>query len=140
MAKAFSCASIWLWGVAGGLLAGQSGAQEYQPYPAPQVSAEQFTRYAEQVRQNFGATAEFVKEEKVIVFSDLRSRTFWVFTTRDHPAHPAWITRQMFEEKGQVNVRQIGYFAGAEREFAKMFRSYQERNAQLMEDVQRRNQ
>lgn len=140
MANAYPFASIWLSGIACALIAGQAGAQEYQPYPAPQISAEQFARYAEQVRQNFGATAEFVKEEKVIVFSDLRTRTFWVFTTKDHPAHPAWITRQMFEEKGQVNVRQIGYFAGREPEFAKLFRSYQERNTQLMEDVQRRNQ
>jgi hypothetical protein len=115
-------------------------AQDYQPYPTPQVTPEQFASYAELVRQNHGDTAQVVREEKVIVFSDMRTRTFWVFTTKDHPAHPAWITRQMFEDKGQVNVRQIGYFAGPEAEFAKLFRSYQERNAQLMEDVQRRNQ
>ena len=126
--------------VTGALVAAPSSAQEFQPYPAPQISAEQFARYAEQVRQGFGATAQIVREEKVIVFSDMRTRTFWVFTTKDHPAHPAWITRQMYEDKGQVNVRQIGYFAGSEPEFAKLFRSYQERNAQLMEDVARRNQ
>ncbi len=115
-------------------------AQEFQPYPAPRITAEQWSDYAEQVRQAHGDTAQLVREEKVIVFSDLRTRTFWVFTTKDHPAHPAWITRQMVEEGGQVNVRQIGFFAGPEPEFAKLFRSYQERNAQLMEDVQRRNQ
>lgn len=115
-------------------------AQEFQPYPAPKVTVEQWSEYAEQVRQVHGETAQLVKEEKVIVFSDLRTRTFWVFTTKDHPAHPAWITRQMVEEGGQVNVRQIGFFAGLEPEFAKLFRSYQERNEQLMEDVLRRNQ
>jgi hypothetical protein len=114
-------------------------AQEFQPYPTPQITSEQWARYAEQVRQNYAATAEIVKEEKVIVFSDLRTRTFWVFTTKDHPAHPAWITRRMVEEDGQVNVRQIGFFAGSEPEFAKLFREYQDRNTQLMEDVARRN-
>ena len=127
-------------GVIGCLLARAVVSQEFQPYVAPQVSADQFARYAEQVRQAHGATAQVVKEEHVIVFADQRTRTFWVFTTRDHPAHPAWITRQMVEENGQVNVRQIGYFAGSEPEFAKLFRSYQERNAKLMEDVARRNQ
>ena len=122
------------------VLARPAAGQEFQPYPAPQITAEQFASYAELVRQNFGATAEVVREEKVIVFSDMRTRTFWVFTTKDHPAHPAWITRQMVEASGQVNVRQIGYFAGSEPAFAKLFRSYQERNTQLMEDVQRRNQ
>ena len=140
MAGLVSRESFWLSGIVGCLLAGLAVAQEYQPYPAPRVSADQFMRYAEQVRQSHGATAQVVKEEDVIVFSDMRTRTFWVFTTKDHPAHPAWITRQMFEDKGHVNVRQIGYFAGSEPEFAKLFRSYQERNAQLLEDVQRRNQ
>ena len=140
MATLVSRESFWLSGIVGSLLAGLAMAQEFQPYPVPQISAEQFVRYADEVRQNHGATAQVVKEENVIVFSDLRTRTFWVFTTKDHAAHPAWITRQMYEENGQVKVRQIGYFAGSEPAFAKLFHSYQERNAQLMEDVQRRNQ
>ena len=69
-----------------------------------------------------------------------RTRTFWVFTTKDNPAHPAWITRQMVEEDGEVRVKQIGYYAGSEPAFAKLFRAYQDRNAKLMEDVARRNQ
>ena len=127
-------------GVASVLLATAAAAQDFQPYPAPKVTPEQWSSYAEIVRQSHGASAQYVREENVVVFSDLRTRTFWVFTTKDHPAHPAWITRQMVEENGQVNVRQIGFFAGSESQFAKLFRSYQERNAQLMEDVQRRNQ
>ena len=129
--------------IALGLVAGlgaTAGAQDFQPYPAPQITVEQWASYAELVRQNYGSTAEVLRGEDVIVFSDMRTRTFWVFTTKEHPAHPAWIVRQMFEEGGQVNVRQIGYFAGSEPAFAKLFRFYQERNAQLMEDVARRNQ
>jgi hypothetical protein len=126
-------------GIVGSLVTASASAQDFQPYPAPQISVEQWASYAERVRQNYGATAEILKDEDVIVFSDMRTRTFWVFTTKDHPAHPAWIARQMYEEGGQVNVRQIGYFAGSEPAFAKLFRFYQERNAQLMEDVQRRN-
>jgi hypothetical protein len=56
-----------------------------------------------------------------------------------HPAHPAWITRQMYEEEGVVRVRQIGYFAGSTEEFAKLFLEYQKRNEELKEDVERRN-
>ena len=123
-----------------GLPAGRAHSQELQPYPAPQITPQQWAHYAELVRQAHGATADVIKEENVIVFSDLRTRTFWVFTTKDHPAHPAWITRQMYEQDGKVNVRQIGYFAGSEPQFARLFRYYQERNAQLMEDVARRNQ
>ena len=91
-------------------------------------------------RQAFGFTADVIREDNVIVFSDERTRTFWVFTTKDNPAHPAWITRQMVEEDGEVRVKQIGYYAGSEPAFAKLFRAYQDRNAKLMEDVARRNQ
>jgi hypothetical protein len=45
----------------------------------------------------------------------------------------------MYEEGGQVRVRQIGYFAGSEEEFAKLFLEYQKRNEELKDDVERRN-
>ena len=122
------------------LAAAPAGAQEFQPYPQPRITAEQYARYADQVLQSFGYSTEILKDQKLIAFSDERSRAFYVFTTKDHPAHPAWITRQMVEEDGQVRVKQIGYFAGDEESFAKLFREYQGRNQQLMEDVARRNQ
>jgi hypothetical protein len=115
-------------------------AQEYQPYPTPKITVEQWKSYAAQVRQNLEPTAEILKGMNLVAFSDMRSRTFYIFTTKDHPAHPAWITRQMVEDGDQVRVRQIGYFAGSEEEFAKLFRDYQQRNEQLQEDVARRNQ
>lgn len=122
------------------LAAAPAGAQEFQPYPQPKITAEQYARYADQVLQSFGHSTEILKDQKLIAFSDERSRTFYVFTTKDHPAHPAWITRQMVEEDGQVRVKQIGYFAGNEEAFSRLFREFQGRNKQLMEDVARRNQ
>jgi hypothetical protein len=130
----FACSLAWL-----GAFAPIALAQEFQPYPAPQITVAQWTKYADEVRQYHQATAEIYKDKQLVVFSDQRTRTFWVFTLKDHPAHPAWITRQMFEESGQVRVRQIGYFAGSEPAFAKLFREYQERNEQLREDVEKRN-
>lgn len=115
-------------------------AQEYQPYPSPRITPEQWAKYGETVRQYHGASLELFKDKQLLAFSDPRTRTFWVFTLKDHPAHPAWITRQMYEEGGLVRVRQIGYFAGSEEEFAKLFSEYQKRNEELKEDVERRNQ
>lgn len=121
------------------LLAASAVAQEYQPYPTPQITPEQWARYGETVRQMHGDSLELFKDKKLIAFADMRTRTFWLFTLKDHPAHPAWITRQMYEEGGQVRVRQIGYFAGKEEEFAKLFTEYLKRNEELKEDVERRN-
>ena len=114
-------------------------AQEYQPYPSPRITPEQWARYGETVRQYHGETLEHYKHKRLIAFSDLRARTFWIFTLKGHPAHPAWITRQMYEEDGEVRVRQIGYFAGSEEAFAKLFEEYLRRNEELKEDVERRN-
>jgi hypothetical protein len=127
--------AVALW-----LMASPALAQEYHPYPTPSITPEQLAKYGEQVRQNHGATAEIFKDKKLVAFSDQSTRTFWIFTLKDHPAHPACITRQLYEEGGQVRVRQIGYFAGSEDEFAKLFHEYQQRNELLKEEVERRNQ
>jgi hypothetical protein len=127
--------TVALW-----LMASPVLAQEYQPYPTPRITPEQWAKYGEAVQQKHGATAEIFKDKNLVAFSDPRTRTFWIFTLKDHPAHPAWITRQLYEEGGLVRVRQIGYFAGSEEEFAKLFHEYQQRNELLKEDVERRNQ
>jgi hypothetical protein len=127
-------------GVLAMLLAGPAVAQDFRPYPEPRITAEQYARYADQVLQAHGYSTEILKDQKLIAFSDQRTRTFYVFTAKDHPAHPAWITRQLVEENGEVRVRQIGYYAGNEEAFATLFRVFQDRNKQLMEDVARRNQ
>jgi hypothetical protein len=80
------------------------------------------------------------RTRNVVVFSDPTTRTFYIFTTKDNPAHPAWITRQIVEEGGKVNVRQIGYFAGAQEPFDRMFSAYLQLNEQLKHEVEQRNQ
>jgi hypothetical protein len=121
------------------LLATPVIAQEYQPYPTPRITQEQWARYGAEVRQNHGASLEVFEDKQLIAFSDERTLTFWIFTLKKHPAHPALITRQVYEEVGQIRVRQIGYFAGSEDEFAKLFREYQMRNEELKQAVERRN-
>jgi hypothetical protein len=46
------------------------------------------------------------------------------------------ITRHVIHDNVSVKVRQIGYFAGDEESFAKLFKAYQQLNAQLLEDFQ----
>ena len=134
------CVRLHLVAGALSLMACPALAQEYQPYTTPNITPEQWAKYGEEVRQNHGASAEIFKDKQLVAFSDQRTRTFWIFTMKKHPAHPALITRQMYEEGGQVLVRQIGYFAGSEEEFAKLFREYLERNEELKQSVGRRNQ
>ena len=115
-------------------------AQEFQPYPSPKVTVDQWQKYLLEVRSRHEASAEIYKDKNVIVFSDPTTRTFYIFTTKDNPAHPAWITRQIVEQGGKVNVRQIGYFAGAQEPFDRLFSEYLQLNEQLKHEVEQRNQ
>ena len=115
-------------------------AQEFQPYPSPKITVDQWQKYLLEVRSRHEASAEIYKDKNVVVFSDPTTRTFYIFTTKDNPAHPAWITRQIVEEGGKVNVRQIGYFAGAQEPFDRMFSEYLQLNEQLKHEVEERNQ
>mgnify|MGYP001275634656 CR=1 FL=1 len=51
------------------LMATPALAQEYQPYPTPRITPEQWAKYGEEVRQNHAATAEIFKEKKLVAFS-----------------------------------------------------------------------
>ncbi len=115
-------------------------AQEFQPYPSPKITIDQWQKYLLEVRSLHEASAEVYKDKNVVVFSDPTTRTFYIFTTKDNPAHPAWITRQIVQEGGKVNVRQIGYFAGAQEPFDRMFSAYLQLNEQLKHEVEQRNQ
>jgi hypothetical protein len=115
-------------------------AQEFQPYPSPKITVDQWQKYLLEVRSRHEASAEIYKDKNVVVFSDPTTRTFYIFTTKDNPAHPAWITRRIVEEGGKVNVRQIGYFAGAQEPFDRMFSEYLQLNEQLKHEVEERNQ
>lgn len=115
-------------------------AQEFQPYPSPRVTTEQWQTYLAAVHLALERTMQIYDDEHIVVFSNAETRTFYIFTSKEHAAHPAWITRQLVDEGGQVNVRQIGYFAGEEEPFAQFFQFYLEKNRKLREDVERRNQ
>jgi hypothetical protein len=113
-----------------GFLAG-ARAQEYMPYPTPRITAGQWESYLAMVKSKFQATEQQLPEQRLIVFRDDSTRTQYSFTTKDHPAHPAWITRQIVKANGDVNIRQIGYFAGSEVEFAELFRAYLDLNTRM---------
>jgi hypothetical protein len=121
------------------LVAAPLSAQEYQPYPQPKVTIEQWQAYLNSVRESLEPTAEIYKDKHIVAFQNPDTRTFYIFTTKDHPAHPAWVTRQLVEQDGQVKVRQIGYYAGNEQAFDKLFREYLQRNEELMKEVAKRN-
>jgi len=113
-----------------------SSAQEYKPYPTANISVEQWQQYHLKVKSTYGDSAREFPKEFLVVYQDKKDTIFYSFTMPGHPAHPAWITRQVEEKNGQVFTNQIGYFAGKEEEFAKLFHSYQELTARTVNKIQ----
>ena len=103
----------------------------YKPFPVAQVSAAQWETYREQVHAAYGASLRRFPGEHLEVLHSSDNVMHFAFTTQGHPAHPAWITRSA--QNGSVD--QIGYFAGKEEPFAKLFQSYLELTKRTMESV-----
>ena len=103
----------------------------YKPFPVAQVSPVQWVTYREQVHAAYGASLRRFPDEHLEVLQSPDNVMHFAFTTEGHPAHPAWITRSA--QNGSVD--QIGYFAGKEEPFAKLFQSYLELTKRTIESV-----
>src|SRR5205809_4777735 len=121
------------------LVAGQVAAQEYMPYPGARITLAQWQQYFSEVSSKHAASRREFPAEHLVVFEDRATYTAYAFTQPGHAAHPSWITRHVIHDNVGVKVRQIGYFAGDEGSFAKLFEAYQQLNAQLLEDFQSRS-
>jgi hypothetical protein len=99
-------------------------AQEFKPHPHARISREEWQAYYDNVRARHNATERAFPNEHLVLYDDALTKMSWAFTLPGHPAHPAWITRQPVQDLGQVKIRQIGFYAGDEAEFTKLFKTY----------------
>ena len=99
-------------------------AQEYKPFPKARITREQWQSYFDQVKSKHQASERQLAEHHLVVFEDPKEMISWAFTTPGHPAHPAWVTRQPAQDSRGVYIKQIGFFAGDEGEFAKLYKGY----------------
>ncbi|HEY0956588.1 MAG TPA: hypothetical protein VGE36_17670 [Roseateles sp.] len=113
-------------------------AQEFKPYPRAHITEDQWQAYFDEVRVKHGATVQDIEDQKLLVYTDKATTTIYGFTKPGHPAHPAWIARKPEQRGDSLFIGQIGYFAGAEPPFAKLFREYLALNEKMKEDIKRR--
>ena len=120
--------AILLFGVTAAL-AGEPPV--YKPFPEARISSAQWESYRQQVYEAYGASLRQFPDEHLEVLHSPDTVMHFAFTTAGHPAHPAWITRSA--QTGTVN--QIGYFAGNEEPFAKLFQAYLELTKRTIDSV-----
>lgn len=114
-------------------------AVEIEPFPQAKITVEQWQEYFSDVSNEFGDTKRIFEEQNLVVFSNDQLRANIAFTTENHAAHPAWVTRYVTQNNDSVNIAQIGYFAGEEAPFAKLFNEYAKLNDKVKENLKLEN-
>ncbi|HZZ93303.1 MAG TPA: hypothetical protein VFE23_12135 [Usitatibacter sp.] len=99
-------------------------AQEFRPHAQARITPAQWQAYLDEVKSKHGGTEQQFREEHLVLYNDAKSLMSWAFTTPGHPAHPAWVTRQPVTDGNTVKIRQIGFYAGNEDAFRKLFATY----------------
>jgi len=109
-------------------------AQEFRPHPQARITTQQWQAYYDEVRAKHGDTEQQFAREHLVLFNDAKSLMSWAFTLPGHPAHPAWVTRQPVTDGNNVKIRQIGFYAGDEQAFRKLFATYVALTARMQEE------
>lgn len=117
------------------LLTSSLHAATWKPFPDAEITEQQWQEYFDSVVAEFGDTRDEIAEAKLILFTDLLNSTFYAFTAKDHPAHPAWITRKLVEQEGTISIQQIGFFAGEEQAFSDLFDDYLALSDRLQQEM-----
>lgn len=111
-------------------------AADYMPYSEAKISIEQWQSYYQEVKETFANSEQFYPDHNLVTYSDDKTSMSFAFTMEGHSAHPSWITRQIVESNGTIDIQQVGYFAGEEKAFAALFQQY----AQLTEQTRKKFQ
>jgi hypothetical protein len=111
-----------------------ANAQEFRPHPQARITAAQWQAYFDEVKAKHKATEQAFDAEHLVLYNDAKTLMSWAFTTPGHPAHPAWVTRQPVTDGTQVKIRQIGFYAGDEEAFRKLFATYLVMTSKMQED------
>lgn len=116
------------------LVSGKVWAIEFKPYPGMAISKEQWSVYYEQVVDAAKATRQEMPD-KLEGYFDTDRGIAVIFTRPGHAAHPAWIANRPILGGNQLRLEMVGYYAGDQAAFKKLFAQYQERSNRMSDCV-----
>jgi len=112
-------------------------AVEVSPYKEPRVSVEEWNNYHKAIFKELEKWRKAYKLIDLEIFNDGVTRSSIGFTMSGHDAHPSWVTRYVEMTDGSVYIKVVGYYAGDEKAYRKLFQHYQELANQAQKDLQR---
>jgi hypothetical protein len=112
-----------------------AAAQQFRPYAEPQITPAQWDDYYNQVATKFSKTLRELEADNLQMFFNETTFVTYTFTKVGHPAHPAWITRLVVATTDKVTISQLGFYAGSEQEYKKLFDSFNDLNERLKASI-----
>ena len=122
---------------AGALASAVVHAQEYAPYKEAAITLHQWETYHNAVQACCQSTRREYKDRGLVTYAKDEGRLGYTFTLENHPAHPACVTREVIPGP-DIQMRLIGYYAGNEDEFAKLYESYDQLTNQMVKMIRAR--
>ena len=98
---------------------------EFSPYPDARITLAQWQDYRLRIDRKYQEFRVAYPEAGIENFN-VPMMGIIAFTLPSHPAHPAIVTQQIEKAGTALGSRDIGYFAGDEREFQKLWLEYEE--------------
>ena len=77
------------------------------------------------------------KQKGWTVVEERAALTIWSFTPADHPAHPAVVKRQVYEENGAARIRMWAKCGAAKDACDALLEGFQRLNARMGEAIKR---
>jgi hypothetical protein len=112
-----------------------AAAQQFRPYAEPRITIAQWDDYYTQVSTKFSKTLRELEADNLQMFFNETTFVTYTFTKAGHPAHPAWITRLVVAAADKVTISQLGFYAGSEQEYEKLFNSFNDLNERLKASI-----
>jgi len=109
---------------------------DLEPYDHDRITEAEFLAYRASAAEELGSTHRAYPSHFLELYSDESLRASIAFTMPGHPAHPAWVTRYVAMDDSGIYMNVIGYFAGDESEFAKLYKQYEAMAAETTKKFQ----
>jgi hypothetical protein len=114
-----------------GALPSEGHAQLFRPFPETNINQAQWDDYFYEVRQKHALGARDLESEKLQMFFNAQTQVVYTFTKPGHPAHPAWISRLIVSVDKKLALSVVGYYAGSQTEYQRLFDQYMRTSEQL---------
>jgi hypothetical protein len=104
-------------------LGGATAAELGWRFPTDKITLEQWQEFQAEVLAKPGIERQEAANQLVLTSS--KERAIYVFTQRQHPAHPAVVVRAIVTHDGVTSLKRMGHYGGDRGAFDNWWREFE---------------